>query len=245
MHNLWFAILIIQVIESEKKLRMCSFLGLKSARYGRVSFSADTLTKTKNDECTAENSFLDELTNYSDFFDDDFEELEFSESVLIFVSGYTAFKMKHKLNCSQCCKLVVSTDNIENEYFRKIDQGGLTVPSNLVLSIGKLCLHIMQQLISEKFESIFVLSKNPKKLMIHLAVEGFSYSDEIVPFLGKNCSTCGAEIDLILSKSVGIYCNILLNNYTKLKNNELCSVTTSNCNNNNANSRRKLLTLSK
>lgn len=62
--------------------------------------------------------------------------------------------MKQKLDCSECSELLVSKDTLE-EYFEKIDRGGLTVPSNLIFFIGKLCLYVTRQLISKKFESMF------------------------------------------------------------------------------------------
>lgn len=167
----------------------------------------------------------EELAQYTDFFEAGFETVSHPESELIYISGYAAFKMKHHLKCSACIETFVSAEDTNDKYFREINRGGLSVPSDLLLIVAKLCLFVMQRLIQEDFEPKFIRSPNQKRLMFSLIMkEGFYIVDEIEGVLAHKCDRCEADIEKSFRKVVSIFCNILLNNYSKIKNNNLSSV---------------------
>lgn len=83
----------------------------------------------------------------------------------------------------------------------------------------------MQRLIQEDFEPKFIRSPNQKRLMFSLIMkEGFHIVDEIEGILSQKCDLCEVDIEKSLRKVVSISCNILLNNYSKIKNNNSLSV---------------------
>jgi hypothetical protein len=61
---------------------------------------------------------------------------------LIYVSGYASFKLQTKVACKNCVELFLGIE-FDSTYVQIINRGGLTVPSNLVLGIGKHSLNIM------------------------------------------------------------------------------------------------------
>ena len=131
---LWF-----QVLESEKKNRLQNVLGLKLVRYGWIKFSVENI----EDEMVLvdlNTTSEDELSQYVDFSDNTFGNSGIDEDSLIYVSGHTAFKMKHHLKCSACITKLTSLDDIDNEYFLELDRGGLS--SNLLMIVGILWLCI-------------------------------------------------------------------------------------------------------
>lgn len=62
-----------------------------------------------------------------------------TKSVLIFIAGYVAFKVKNKIDCKECASLLFSNEMLEYEfeseevekYMLLIDREALNVQSNL------------------------------------------------------------------------------------------------------------------
>lgn len=87
---------------------------------------------------------------------------------------------------------------------RKLIGEDSSVPSDLLLIVGKLCLLVMQKLISKKFESKFICSPNQKRLMFSLvSKEGFYMINEIVIVLSQTCISCHVTMEKVLRRVVG------------------------------------------
>lgn len=197
-------------------------MGLKSARYGEISFSFDQLEEMND---VPESAAFDykELDSFNDFFEEDFLQTEVPESGLIYVSGYVSFKMGKKLTCVECIAIFISDGIIDDQYFNDINRGGLRVPSNVSLELGTISNLVMQQLISKKYESSFVKSTNQKKLLLHLLEESLFLLDNA----DDKCSICKTPNRITFVQAFKIFSNILLNNYTKCQNNSMLSLSCS------------------
>ena len=131
--------------------------------------------------------------------------------------------MKTKLNCGECVKKFLSDEKVDDQYFQEINRGGLSVPTNLCFQLGKLALPVMERLISSKYESSFILCNNQRKVFSHLLRESLfliqdHYSDD------EKCFSCGTPVENNFHIPFKTFGNILLNNYSKLKNNMLASL---------------------
>jgi len=196
---------------------MCSLLGLTSARYGRIRHCFDDFEELTNETLDAAGLDPGELETYNDFF----EEFNFSydyqllgESGLIYVSGFVAFRMEHRVTCTVCIRMFKSDEEIDDQYFQDINRGGLRVPSNLTIELGHLASSVMQGLISEKYESSFIKSKSHKKLLLHLLEEGLVF---LLRKTDEKCESCNETHISRFIEAFGIFSNILLNNYRKCK----------------------------
>lgn len=226
-----YNISVSQVLESEKKIRMKSLLGLKSSKYGIIKFATDdncaatAHNEDDNDELldintNANNNDFCALWQIIDNIDYLQMESELEEGSLLVVSGYAAFKLEQKLTCSLCVGKIVSHE-ISNDYFSELNRGGLTVPTNEVVIIGLHIMCISSVLISEKYEALFLNYGHHKKLIQTLSNEAILKHDpELRRTFLENCP-CSADGDKIFRKLVTTFTNIALNNYSKLKNDDL------------------------
>ena len=174
---------------------------MKSARYGDIKFNFDDLSNLE----VADDIFDDgvplhvnELTAFDELYDDLFDDYfgdevinSISHSGLIHVCGYISFQLKTWINCKDCLEIFrcseVSSNASKNQYFEEINRGGLSLPANLCLQLGKLAYLVMAKLISEKYETAFVTSSNQRKLIIHFIEESLF----LIDFPNKECETCG------------------------------------------------------
>jgi hypothetical protein len=99
---------VTQVMETEKKLRIKSVLGIKSARYGMVPLDVSNL-EVSNDEPDKDTQFSIE---YIQRLYEPICEKEQTEDLppvdmdaLIYVSGYASFKLQTKVACKNCVEL--------------------------------------------------------------------------------------------------------------------------------------------
>jgi len=52
----------------------------------------------------------------------------------IYIFGYDAFKIKHRLQCNLCCEFVESKNyDIINIYFLDLSRSNLTIPDTIIL----------------------------------------------------------------------------------------------------------------
>lgn len=205
-------------MESEKKLRIVSLLGLKSARYGNVKFHLRDFDDFVFDRNMDYQPTPQELDLFIDFFDEGFLESEFSESALIYICGYVSYKMSHKLNCQQCTDMFIADTVVDNDYFECINRGGLKVPSKMCFELGQLCLLTMQHLISEKYEMYFIKSANQRNFLIYLLKESLCLSFNF--HFDDSCNLCNEKLSDVRISSLRYFANILLNNYSKCINNK-------------------------
>jgi hypothetical protein len=228
---------VAQVIESETKIRAKSLMGIKSARYGLIPLDVDNLdlvnkeTDSKyivNDESAKQLlEVLSEIEN---------EDIPIDFDALIYVCGYAAFNVNNKLNCENWAAILIG-DEFDSEYVQNINRGGLTVPSNIVIAIGKHALKTMHSLVSPQLETMFVnLSENHHALLRHVVKMNIYRDEEIVRVIRDTC-LCNKPIFDSVAKIISIICNILLSNYKKLRKNVVAARKT------NSSKERKLKTL--
>lgn len=228
-----YHISVTQIFESEKKMRLKSILGLKSAKYGQVSFSKHVLL---------ENDFVDtgETINIDDFmsiFDNDILQTEIDESSFLYISGYVAFKAVSKMSCLLCISILKSENTeTDDKYFQELNRGGLTHPSGTVLEVGRHIFGVMTILISSQFEEHFLAHNKQKELLISLTKFSLLNSNHLKLIMYDTC-LCTAEYITLFNLILSTYANILINNYTKLKNDIIISEK------NHSSKKRKLQTL--
>lgn len=210
---------VLQIVEAEKKMRIKNLLGLTSARYGKVKFNFDmlpeTYTKNKNNDVNVDDSkFLGMLT------DNNFlSTVDVDDSSLLYICGYSSFKLKQKLECSFCINLITADINEStDQYFNYLNRGGLTVPSGLVMTIGQHVYCVVQNLISKRYENLFIKVCNQKSLIVQIALRSLTASEVVSDLVTKICSCETTHLNLF-TKLLGIMANILLNNYCKLVKN--------------------------
>ncbi|KAK4884730.1 hypothetical protein RN001_001001 [Aquatica leii] len=128
-----YHISVMQVLESERKLKLLSVLELKSSYNG--SFIVDNLLLTKE----RKNIDLDTHVEFDDIFLDaviltNDEIISENETrVLIYIAGYIARVVNKKLNCESCCNFLCFRTNLDVElpnsaefsYIQSLDRGGL------------------------------------------------------------------------------------------------------------------------
>ena len=138
-------------MESEKKLRVTSLLGLKSARYGTVSHEINDLEELAVDVTEFTAFDQTELEEYYEFFDDDDEDLPIlaePQCALVMLSGFVSRKMARKLaDCQDCMDMFPPDESVPDQYFENIDRGGLTLPGDLCFQLGRISSCVMQKLI--------------------------------------------------------------------------------------------------
>ena len=156
-------------------------------------------------------------------------------SVLIYVSGYVAHAVRKKTCCKYCslrlCSdkdLTVEVPQQSHEYLIMLDRGGLKWPTNFVLNLCTNTYLIFQNLIN-LHEQQFCRINNQKKTLVNLSLlyTRTTYDNEVC--------YCRRELSTIVSLCVNIMSNILLNNYSKIINNNNNSLPKQN--------KRKLSTL--
>src|SRR5699024_11936053 len=100
-------------------------------------------------------------------------------------------------------------------YIKNLNRGGLKFPTQYSLYIGETAYKIFTIVTSEKFETMFINLQKKKEMLQTLVLEHFhDFNMEI------RCK-CGRSLLNLTTKSILIWCNILLNNYTKVKTNAI------------------------
>jgi hypothetical protein len=186
---------------------------------------------------------VDELFKNSESFTailDDMIDVEISEHnlpVLIYIAGYVANSVGRKLKCPSCiCRLSKNSDlhcDFSPEifdYLKSIDRGGLKWPSDFTLDVCSKA-HLLFQEVVSKLEKEFLLCTNQRSVLVYCCVKfcSKSYDTENV------CSSCSRSLIDVTKMMLRPMINILLNNFTKVKNDQLLE--------NKTNKRRKLSTL--
>lgn len=208
----------IQIIESEKKLRTKSILGLHSAKYGQVAFSFDALTVVA--DYVINNSTIDDYTVFSKIVNHNFIDIvDIDNPALIYICGYAAFKIKHRLHCKLCCEFVESKNyDTCNIYFLDLNRGNLTIPSDTIILIGQHIYGIMQYLISNEYENAFLSVTHQQQLLLKLVAESLNRNNLTANILNDTC-ICGHTHAQIVLDILKCMANILLNNYRKCRTN--------------------------
>ena len=140
-------------------------------------------------------------------------------SALVSIAGYVGFKLKRKLSCIECRLELFTEKALECElpcdesfsYVADIDRGGLTWPTDLLLSFVVQCILVFKCLVSKNHVTQFNLLHNQRAVTSGLALQRCS---SVLDICGK-CSRCSVAMMDIARVCIRTVCNIALNNYTK------------------------------
>lgn len=143
----------------------------------------------------------------------------FDESVQAYICGYAAHSIKKKFKCSDCKSLAVKSvgNQTEDTYFDFLQRGGLCISTEEVKYVYYHLCAIFEYIINRKeIEAKFLNNKNHKNLLSLLALA--SLESDNFPLDFESVCHCGATVRKIFSNVSLIISNIVLNNYTKNKN---------------------------
>lgn len=245
-----FFISVQDLYESEKKIKINNLLRLRSGSRGDINLELGEDILLDCNFLEHANPEFDNLDIVDAVIDKSFnvDIDENSLQVLIYISGYASKKAAGMVNCDHCHGILLTDQNLEVEisedmsYINDLNRGGLKFPTEYSINIGIAAYQIFQILISEDFEAIFLTLENQKAFLFKFICDRCD-SD----FIQNNCS-CSFSIKKLNYKLVTVWCNVLLNNYSKQKNDQIQrSKGTKRSNNSykNVTTRRKLQTLDK
>lgn len=216
-----YHVTVTQILESEHKLKLLSILKLNSSKFGEFHVK-DFLAS-----CTEEDSFVIQPVDSLLFRDLDTQEINITENeiqVLIYIGGYIVQQsFKKKIKCVGCQNLLCSGKgmafddknnlDIRYEYLKISDRGGLKYPTPFLIDFVIKCYTYFQNLISARYETDFLKVNCQKSLIIHLVLTDFELID--------NCEECGIKQKHLLEICITYFTNILLNNYSKKRQNDI------------------------
>lgn len=214
-----YNISVQQLIESEKKLRLRSLLGLHSSRYGQVKFNFDVLKNVcSSDNSSPTCSSTDSSENLQDFLDVELSDIN-EEPSLLYICGYASHKLSMRTDCGDCTELLTQpcTDDV---YFNELNRGGLSIPSVAIIRVGVIAHAVMKHLISEEHEKLFLENKHQKNLFVSLAKHYVLQDTELKEFVDDVCH-CGNSVKNLLLCILSTLSNIFLNNYSKHRTDKL------------------------
>ena len=220
-----------EIIESEKKLKIKSVLKLYPAdeeipvKDYLFEFSNDSQLDKSSFLCFADQQFVETFP---------YPDVSFKNEnlpVLVYVAGYIASKVTSKVKCVSCSTFLSHGKNIIeaeidcsiNDYFKNLNRGGLTYPSSKLLHVLQALYSIFNSCISNELNQHFLNLKNQKTTLLSLNSAFWDISDdlEINAFVVCPATSCSrTEVD-VFKMCVNIFSNILLNNYTKSRNDKL------------------------
>jgi hypothetical protein len=148
-------------------------------------------------------------------------QCQIDESAQIYISGYASHKISKKIKCNICISLVTeSKGNLtNNEYFNYLQRGGLSIPTDMVKNVLFHMCAIFEKIINDiSLESDFLKTIFQKTILCHLTLLSVSLDESLKYFYC--CCVCGKNNKNILAMLCSIFSNVLLNDYTKKKNNE-------------------------
>jgi hypothetical protein len=227
-----------EVMESEKKIRVKRILSLVSKNKINLKEVIIDLNADNDPECDDQilNSDVDLFKhilslNYLDV-------CEIDSGSFIYVCGYASSSQVKKLNNFELCISAIRDskgDNIDNQYFDSLERGGLSITTNEVICVMFNLYAIFYYIVNNSnLEASFLKLSNQKQLLIKLAMLSLNANG----FFDENVLIClfGNSIKTLYAQMYKSFCNILLNNFTKHKNDNFQNVQ-------NLKKKRKLQTL--
>ena len=174
-----YHISVVQIMQSERKIRVSSLLKFFSQNHGNIEltdyftdFAADVSENSSNSECD-DDFVTDVLWEFESFEPIPKEE----QMTLLYLGGYVAKKVKGKLTCHTCKAVLISSRaellevEISEDVFSLFDfrgRGGLTAPSSNLLTIIHLAYMMFAYLLSAGYEKRLLALNNQKKAFVEL-----------------------------------------------------------------------------
>lgn len=213
---------VTELLESEKKLKTISLLKLKSSKAGEFSLKDLVLEES---DCEIDLHEYDELSdsiNINNVLEEvkHYDVSENEQMSLIYIAGYAAKKIITSHNCLACRDIILYDEEFAFEdtlmrdagrYLSILSRGGLKKPKPEIVCIFVEVLKLFK-LIIELHEESFLKQKSQRKSL-------YSYSLEMLQECCNLCLTSCVDCQIphlvLVKKCVSIFCNILLNNYSK------------------------------
>ncbi|GBN26671.1 hypothetical protein AVEN_67963-1 [Araneus ventricosus] len=208
----------LQIFESEKKLKIVDWINFHSEKKGEFHIKSLEIFVATSVEFEVDEELYEVFDTTTDV------EISPEETpAFIYISGYVARKVSQKLNCDFCTSKFITTKGLEYEidtackYVSLLDRGGLKWPTKYTLEILVESYQIFNKLIRKEFEEKFLKANNHKQLLEHLVFEKM----ELLNSVPEVSCECKNNFVLIVKQCISISANIFLNNYTKIKNDQL------------------------
>lgn len=139
-------------------------------------------------------------------------------SRLTYVSGYGLFHTLKNIKCALCSEAsqqLVSKD----EYFNELNRGGITVPTNTIIEVGRHMFCVFNKIISQKdLEDEFLKVGDQKSILISLFKLSILGDHSLFSKFSNRCLYGENLMRTSWLKLLFIFVNIVLNNHTSLLN---------------------------
>lgn len=103
-------------------------------------------------------------------------------------------------------------------YLKHLDRGGLKWPKEFLVDIISQMYVLFKVVISSEFEIEFIKVRNQRAVLKKLSVEMLIYKDTLIIY---NKCECGESYLNLIEKCSTKFCNILLNNYSKVNRDKI------------------------
>ena len=142
--------------------------------------------------------------------------------LLVYISGYCSYAAIKKLLCEYCRTFLTAECCDSGELIAASSRGSLCYPEEDVLTCVVYTFVIVQKLLKEPNERVFLQQRNQRHVVVTLTIEALSYCELL---LGHDCHKIGHSTKDIVIKIVTTATNILLNNYVKKMNDKFSKKT--------------------
>lgn len=148
--------------------------------------------------------------------------------VLLYIAGYVGKSARAKLACEVCRCCLGTKDPLEvelsdeaslHDYMHILNRGGLTYPSALLFDVIQAAYSIFCKCISER-ETGFVTLGDQKRTLTGLNQKFWELSGDF-SLIHTQCGACDKSRVSVFTTCVASMSNILLNNYTRKRNDDI------------------------
>ncbi|CAH2000204.1 unnamed protein product [Acanthoscelides obtectus] len=224
-----YHISINEILESEKKIRLQNVLKTCNTEFDLKELRNSSLTSEQDTFSVDISDFLFILeTDYLISYDVD-------EAVKIYICGCGPFSHKKKISCTKCQEKLIKSKGVmlELDYFDYLQRAGLCIPADEIGYIYHHACAIFTYIIDHENTLKMLFARLDHKTILGTLIVESLESDVFIDL--KIICECGMPHKKIYTATTFIICNILLNNFTKNKNNL--------CHKEKSDKKRKLLTL--
>jgi hypothetical protein len=218
-----------QISESEKKIRLQNLFKLCNEKHN--------LNYLKSVFLESSEKLSEDITDLLFILETDYlNEYCLDESVKAYICGYAAHSIQKKIKCVNCKNLAVESKGtlFGDVYCDYLQKGGLCAGTD---EIGYIYFHLCAIFTyitkNIEIEKQFLSKNNHQKVLTTLAISSIK-SDNLYVDFSVICE-CGTPSEKIYVLAALIMSNIVLNNYSKNKNND--------CQREKRSTKRKLTTL--
>lgn len=205
----------LQLLESEKKLRFKSNIIISSTN-ANVPLTSLLPDADKDSLLSVTN-----IDTYLDLLLDDFsfENISWDQlPILVYISGYAVMKELRRVKCNTCQNWLQTDNKVDVPedlltYIEELDRGKLTLPTEAPLLASSI-VHFLFTQIVENFENDFLNSGKQLGTLYQLSCMQLNHIDIDM----SNKCDCNLLFRTRLENICLITCKIMLNNFTKYKN---------------------------